>query len=125
MKVSDTLSRAALKNSEPEISDHDMKFYVHSVVNSIPISDKKLTKVKIETEKDEVLSVLKNYIENGWPKVVDPKVAPYKSIHDELSSIDGLLLKGNRVIISDHTNKHAERDKSGNSYWAHGYREVQ
>ena len=99
MKVSDALSRAAVKNSEPEISDFDMKFYVHAVINSIPISEKKLTKLKNETEKDEVLSTLKSYIENGWPTEIDQRVAPYKSIRDELSSIDGMLLKGNRLIV--------------------------
>ena len=80
MKVSDALSRAALKSSNSEIPEGDMKFYVHAVVNSIPVSDRKWSQLKIETEKDEMLMLLRSYVENGWPRLIDPKLSAYSSI---------------------------------------------
>ena len=52
-------------------------------------------------KKDETLSTLKYYTENGWPSKnkTDRRVAPYRSIRDEISSHEGILLKGNRIIV--------------------------
>ena len=41
LTVADTLSRAPLNVEDPEISEEEMKFYVHSVVSKYLIRDDK------------------------------------------------------------------------------------
>ena len=41
--VADTLSRAALNENNPEIKEAEIVHYVSTIVNNIPISQKKLT----------------------------------------------------------------------------------
>ena len=101
MCVADALSRAPLAENNSEIPTSDMKFYVDSVITYLPISAKRLEQFKNETMNDETLQILKRYIENGWPekKKIDKSVAPFSSYQKELSSHDGVLLKGNRIIV--------------------------
>ena len=107
MKVADCLSRAPLEDSVPEISDAGMKYYIHSVINSVPISKKKMNEFKSETAKDKALCKLTEYIENGWPdkKAVDKIVFPYRSIRNELSTHDGIVLRGNRIVVPNNMRK--------------------
>ena len=102
MAVSDALSRASLlETSESEIDAEDMAAYVHSITDKLPISEEKLRKMQIETNKDSTLQTLKEYTLNGWPSnnSVDPFVKPFHAFQDEISFHNGVLLKGDRMII--------------------------
>ena len=59
MVVADTLSRAALPDETPEIASSELNYYVHCVLNSMPISKTKMEKLKTETLKDGKLQILK------------------------------------------------------------------
>ena len=55
-----------------------------------------------ETEKDEILIALKNTILRGWPEKKDEcpqNLKSYWNYRDELSVLDGLILKHTRIII--------------------------
>ena len=55
-----------------------------------------------ETENDETLIALKNMVLKGWPDKRDecPEILkPYWTYRDELSILDGLVLKGTMIII--------------------------
>ena len=55
-----------------------------------------------ETEKDETLVILKKRIIKGWPEKRDEcpmNLRSFWNYRDELSILDGLLLKGTRIII--------------------------
>ena len=102
MVVSDTLSRAYLKDQKPEIPDAEMNYMIHSVISSLPISDEKLKQFQTETSKDETLRTLHKYVMNGWPKNkndINPTTMPYFNIRDEISVVNGLALKGERIIV--------------------------
>ena len=102
MVVSDALSGAYLKDQKPEISDAEMNYMIHSVISSLPISDEKLKQFQTETSKDETLRTLHKYVMNGWPKNkndINPTSMPYFSIRDEISVANGLVLKGERIIV--------------------------
>ena len=102
MVVSDALSRAYLKDQKPEISDAEMNYMIHSVISSLPISDEKLKQFQTETSKDETLRTLHKYVMNGWPKNkndINPTSMPYFNIRDEISVANGLVLKGERIIV--------------------------
>ena len=67
MKVTDTLSQAALQDNTPEISDKEMNYIVHFVVSSLSINEKTRKKQVGETVKYYTLQKL-HQISTGWPE---------------------------------------------------------
>ena len=73
-----------------------------NMVRYLPISDQRLDEIRAETRKDQSLRELSEIILVGWPE--DKKDAPalthpYFSMRDELTVQDGLIFKGNSVVI--------------------------
>ena len=101
MHIADALSRAALKNSEPDKRSEDM--YVHSVMTYYPASKKKIEEYKDATEKDATSIAIKQYIKHGWPerKNLPPEMIPYFDRRDEIYEDNGLLFIANRLIIPE------------------------
>jgi hypothetical protein len=93
--ITDTLSRAYIKCLDETVRVMNM--------NLLPeIPDKMLERVKEETSKDESLVLLWETIQVGWPeKKADtlPAVLTYYDIRDTLSGQDGVLVKGQRIIV--------------------------
>ena len=48
---------------------------------------------------DPVLTQAYSFIIGGWPSVVDPAVAPFKSKRNELTTQQGCILWGTRVVV--------------------------
>ena len=99
MNVSDALSRAHLKDVTSEIPKSEMELYIHSIVSNLPISEQRWKQLQFETAEDSTLQLLKNYTLHGWPSAFDQSVKPFFSIREEISYHDGVLLKGQRVIV--------------------------
>ena len=57
------------------------------------------TQIKTMTRQDKVLSRVFHFVQNGWPATVEPALMPYASRKYELSSLDGCVLWGTRVVI--------------------------
>ncbi|XP_052797485.1 uncharacterized protein K02A2.6-like [Mya arenaria] len=99
--VADTLSRNFLNETFPELSQ-GMDMQVHMVMSHLPVSDRKLNELKDKTSQDETLVLLKQTILQGWPtsrKMCPSQILPFWNFRDELTSIDGLVMKGNKIII--------------------------
>ena len=97
MYLADTLSRAV---SRATSSVH--AFEEINSVSRLPIRDERLQRIREETETDETLQMLKRIIIQGWPSerdAVHELLTPYYSYRDELAVQDGLIFKGERVII--------------------------
>lgn len=93
--VADALSRAPLTEGGPA------KEKVHHVFYT-PFRKDRLQEVKEATRADEVLTELKKVILSGWPLHKDdvPAAAkPYYDYRDELTVQDGLVLRGERIVI--------------------------
>ena len=98
MFLADTLSRAYL----PSGAQIESEFETINMMNYLPISEARLLQIQRETEQDESLQVLKAVIQHGWPenKSTLPLLAsPYFDMRDELSAQDGLIFKGERVVV--------------------------
>ena len=98
MHLADTLSRAYLPFPGKEEDDIESVNMVHY----LPISDKRLDEIRMETLRDQWLRSLSETILVGWPydkKDAPPLTHPYFSIRDELTVQDKLIFKGNAVII--------------------------
>jgi len=73
-------------------------------VDFIRFSDNRVKALKEETAKDPALQELKCVIIEGWPeniKDVPTPIRQYWSFRDELSVEDGVVMKGQRVVIPD------------------------
>ena len=72
------------------------------MVQYLPITEQRLQQIKEYTSSDEHLQQLRAVIMDGWPtekKDLPHQVAPYFPYRDELSVQDGLVFRGERVVI--------------------------
>ena len=100
--VTDTLSRASLPDTDPEIPDLEINIHAHTVISSLLISERKLQQFKTETANDQTLQLVKSYVLNGWPKLchqVHPVAQPFYNVRHDLSCLHDLVLKGERIIV--------------------------
>ena len=95
--VADTLSRLVIPGKDKEIQGLDIT--IAQVLNIRPTHLEQLQK---ETKTDESLRELKDLINNGWPERVNElteSAKPFWCFRDEMAVLDGLVLKGNRVVV--------------------------
>ena len=100
MVFADHLSRNIVnkESNEPTCTGLDMKIqdiYLNA-------SEDRCISLAKETEKDETLVALKNTIIKGWPEKRDKcpmNLRNFWNYRGELSILDGLILKGTRIVI--------------------------
>ena len=98
MHLADMLLRAYLPYNGKEVDD----FESVNMVRYLPISDQRLDEIRAETRKDQCLRELSDTILVGWPEKKEHAPAlthPDFSMRDELTVQDGLVFKGNSVVI--------------------------
>ena len=107
MVLADTLSRA-YKVPQPgesaaEATRGETEKDVESInmTQYIPMSEETQTRMQRATEEDEDLRDLKTVIRHGWPlrKDVPVKVRDYFPFRDELTMQNGLIFKGERLVV--------------------------
>jgi len=94
MLIADFLSRYSPNKGEEIQLEH--------TIHAIQWSDKKLTQLKTETKCDQVLSKLSKTIHEGWPQrcsELPADLRPFWTIKDYLSIDDGIILKGEQIVI--------------------------
>ena len=99
MHLADTLSRAYLPSTAHPTAT---EFENINAATFLPISTTRLREIQQATEVDEILGNLKNTILRGWPEErnqVPTQVAPYFHVRDELSIQDGVIYRGQRIVI--------------------------
>ena len=68
----------------------------------MPVSKPKLEEIRGETAKDEPLKDLIEIIKRGWPETkacVSNSTRMYWDVRDELSELNGIILRGERILI--------------------------
>ena len=98
MFLADTLSRAFL----PSGVQIESEFETVNMMGYLPISEARLLQIQWETEQGESLHVLKAVIQHGWPenkRTLPLLASPHFDTRDELSVQDGVILKGERVVV--------------------------
>lgn len=98
MYLADTLSRANLSSSK----NTQGSFETVNALKILPVPEDKHDRILKHTSEDQVLQLLKEVILKGWPE--DKKTLPavlnaYYSYRDELSVYDGLIFRGERLVI--------------------------
>lgn len=96
--IADMLSRA-----HPELKPNQKDPFSNiNAVSHLRVSTKTAKALKDATAVDETMRDLKDVIFRGWPEHkedVSVQVAPYFSFRDELTFHDGLIMKGERIVI--------------------------
>ena len=95
MVLADSLSRSPNTTDPAEIN-------LDVQVNMVQFSRNRLEELREHTQSDPTLCKLTKLIVSGLPESrrdIHPDVRPYWSFRDELSIDDGLILKGNQVVI--------------------------
>ena len=95
--VADTLSRLIDTKQPKEIPGLDV-----TIAQVLKIEPTRLEYLQDATKSDNELTDLSKLITEGWPdslQDVPEHLRPYWSFRDELTIMNGLVLKGNRVVI--------------------------
>ena len=98
MFLADALSRASL----PAVDQDESEFETINMIKYLPISDERLQQIQRDTAADESLQVLKAMVQGGWPEHksdVPSIISPYFDMRDEMTIQDGLIFKGERVVV--------------------------
>jgi len=99
MYLADTLSRAFL----PITDNAQGEFQRVNAAKLLPMTDETLEETRASTC-DDVLQQLKEVIQIGWPEEkqeLPAVLAPYFSFRDELSVYNGLVFKGEKLLIPE------------------------
>ena len=66
------------------------------------VQETTLDKIRIHSKTDSTLSLIMRYVLDGWPgnanECAEP-AQPYFTCREELTIVDGLLVKANRIVI--------------------------
>lgn len=97
MHVADLLSRRFLPENEG-----GQDFETINMVSFLPVRPSSLEKIQKATADDEVMTLLTEMIMRGWPDTkadLPNQLIPYFASRDEYSVQNGLIFKGERVVI--------------------------
>ena len=104
--LADLLSRAPASAPSPDTSfiyspSSERGFDRINALQYLPISDMRLREIREATAADPVFCDLTKVIVEGWPEKASVPVhlSPYYHIRDSLSVTDGIVFKGERIII--------------------------
>ena len=78
------------------------KLHMNQITKQLPARCDSLQQLRLATQADDELAILKHTIMQGWPKTikqVPPELQPYWTFREELTIEDGLILKGTRIVI--------------------------
>ena len=95
--LADTLSRLVEQGSAREIPGLDV-----SIAQVLKVEPTRLESLQDDTKANPTLAELTDLILTGWPNSmqdIPEHLHPYWCFRDELTILDGLIMKGNRVVI--------------------------
>jgi transposase InsO family protein len=98
--VADALSRAypvsEMNAADAKLSE-EVDVHVHLIRETIPVTKEKWADIAAETVKDPELQEVREHVKNGWE--TGKCCRPYYHFQEEITVVQGVLLKGSRVII--------------------------
>ena len=100
LTIADALSRNPLPHTaEDEKRVEETEEYIANVAAGLPASVTQLEKIKQATSRDPLLQQIAKYMMDGWPESVSLPAVPYEQVRGELSVYDGMLLRGQCMVI--------------------------
>lgn len=99
--LADALSRAYNKTNTESSSEREVAMHVNMIKENTPVSDPMWNKIAEHTERDPILSQVVNALEYGWESDRARNLKPYYHFRGEIAEVDGVLLKGSKIIIPE------------------------
>ena len=113
MYIADALSRAHEADATDnklkghvclieEISSDEVEIRNMNALEHSPVSDRTTKLILQATEEDQEMQEMIRMIKNGWPgskKQLSDQLRPYYNVKEELSTRDGLVLRGEQIVI--------------------------
>ena len=102
MVIADALLRAFVKDMATDTMEEELSCSVSMILKNSILPDVQLQKIKEATLEDTSLQQLSNIICSGWPArrtQVPSNLEMYWNFRDELSVADGIILKGEKLLI--------------------------
>ncbi len=102
------LADALSRNPQNILSEEDiclqqeLECQVHMVTSSLPFTETTRAKFRQAVQDEPIFQSLTKLIVNGWPdscEVLSENLKPYWNFREELSMFDGLVFKGERVLV--------------------------
>ena len=78
------------------------KLCLYQITNQLSARSDSLNQLRLATQEDDELVLLKHSITQGWPSTIREiphGLQPYWTFREELTVEDGLVLKGTRIVI--------------------------
>ena len=101
--VADTLSRAPVSSgvTDDEEFQQEVEAYINLIVQQLPASEHRLKEIMARQQEDDTCKTLIKYCHDNWPhrSHIASCAKPYLSVAAELSVCNGLLLRGDRIVI--------------------------
>ena len=101
MLIADTLSRHHLDHTTDK-AQGDEEVDSLGTINEILLCESTVTTPRDHTASDAELQLVQSFIQSGWPatsKDLDPTIAPHFHVRDELAIQDGIIFRGDRIVI--------------------------
>ena len=100
----DALSRAPIQTAPTEEEkqlETDVRLYINNIVEHLPASEGRLVQIRAAQNTDDVCKRLKNMVQTGLRnrKALPPELQQYWQYRQDLLVADGLLIKGERLVI--------------------------
>ena len=98
----DMLSRAPVSPAVDDNMEEEIALHVHLVRRTLPVTESKLEEIKRATAEDQSMSTLSETIKYGWPETkgeTPVSIHAYWDVRDELSELNGVVLRGERIVI--------------------------
>ena len=105
MHAADTLSHAAIADDirNTDLTELDIEDQVAAMIKYVPITDRKMNKIKRMTASELTMQILKNYITHGWPETIKScknEIKSYFNNGTELVLFYDIILKGECIIMT-------------------------
>ncbi|UYV70961.1 hypothetical protein LAZ67_8001260, partial [Cordylochernes scorpioides] len=98
--VADMLSRRPMFKPHKDELEEELSAYIQSI--EFPATEERLLEISRKQKEDSLCSQLAKYCMSGWPKnkrEVDPALRGYWQFQEDLTYQNGLLLRGQRILI--------------------------
>ncbi|UYV83342.1 K02A2.6-like [Cordylochernes scorpioides] len=98
--VADVLSRKPISKRHKDKLEEELSAYIQSIEFSA--TEERPLEISRKQKEDSLCSQVANYCTGGWPKnkkEVDPEIRGYWQFQDDLTYQNGLLLRGQRILI--------------------------
>ena len=99
-QIADCLSRLGVQKDSISLP----KLQVNQITSQLKAQNDSLHSIRLATQADDNLTILKHIIQQGWPKTikeVPQEIQKYWTFRKELTIEDGLILKGMQIMIPD------------------------